>query len=139
MDNNKKFTLEDLKSGMVVVLKNEKRFLVTRAGRFTKILTDGLHTWYYLSEWDNETLKCKSLIVVDQRRGRFSCHTQRQESHDITEVYGLINDSKHYQDALCTSIEHRDLLWSRKKPPVKMTVAEICEKLGYDIEIVKED
>lgn len=137
MNNSKKFTLEDLKSGMVVKLKNDKRFLVIRAGRFTKILTDGFDTWYYLSEWDNENLKCKSLIV-DQKRGGFFHHTQRQESHDIMEVYGLINDSKHYQDALCTSIEHRELLWSRKKPPVKMTVAEICEKLGYDVEIVKE-
>lgn len=36
------------------------------------------------------------------------------------------------------SPEHRELLWERKDEPKKMTVAEVCKELGYDIEIVKE-
>jgi hypothetical protein len=36
------------------------------------------------------------------------------------------------------SIARRELLWERKEPK-KMTVAEICEALGYEIEIVTED
>lgn len=36
------------------------------------------------------------------------------------------------------SPEPRELLWERKDEPKKMTVAEVCKELGYDIEIVKE-
>ena len=36
------------------------------------------------------------------------------------------------------SPDHRELLWERKDEPKKMTVAEVCKELGYDIEIVKE-
>lgn len=31
----------------------------------------------------------------------------------------------------------RDVIWERKEA-VKMTLAQVCEKLGYDVEIVKE-
>lgn len=36
------------------------------------------------------------------------------------------------------SPNNRELLWERKDEPKKMTVAEVCKELGYDIEIVKE-
>jgi hypothetical protein len=40
---------------------------------------------------------------------------------------------------LDSSPEKRALLWERKADePKKMTVAEICKALGYDVEIVKE-
>lgn len=43
---------------------------------------------------------------------------------------------------LDNSIAERELLWERKAPqekgPKKMTVSEVCEALGYDVEIVKE-
>lgn len=29
-------------------------------------------------------------------------------------------------------------IWEREDKPVKMTVSEVCKKLGYDVEIVKE-
>lgn len=29
-------------------------------------------------------------------------------------------------------------IWEREEKAVKMTVSEVCEKLGYDVEIVKE-
>jgi len=32
-----------------------------------------------------------------------------------------------------------DEVYTRKEKPKKMTVAEICKELGYEIEIVKED
>ena len=39
---------------------------------------------------------------------------------------------------LDNSTENRDLLWKRPEEPKKMTVSEICEALGYDVEIVIE-
>lgn len=33
----------------------------------------------------------------------------------------------------------RPILWRKKKPPVKMTMSQICKKLGYDVEIIKEE
>lgn len=52
----------------------------------------------------------------------------------IVEVYGYAD-----RDPLrCNSIG-RPLLWQKKKPPVKMTMGEICKKLGYDVEIIKEE
>lgn len=38
---------------------------------------------------------------------------------------------------LDNSTKDRELLWERKETK-KMTVSEICEALGYDVEIVKE-
>lgn len=50
----------------------------------------------------------------------------------IIAVYGTVAP----RQALDNSIEGRKLLWKRE--PQKMTVTEVCEALGYDVEIVKE-
>lgn len=52
---------------------------------------------------------------------------------EIIAIYERTNNS----DLLDNSTEGRELLWERKEPK-KMTVAEICKALGYDVEIVKE-
>ena len=40
---------------------------------------------------------------------------------------------------LDNSTANRELLWKRPEEPKKMTVAEICEALGYDVEVVREN
>ena len=59
--------------------------------------------------------------------------------YKILRVYGCTSN----QRLLDNSTKARDLLWEREEPqekgPKKMTVAEICEALGYDVEIVKEE
>lgn len=55
--------------------------------------------------------------------------------HDIIRVYGLSIVGGCAIAA--SSTEHRDLLWERKETK-KMTVAEVCKALGYDVEIVKD-
>lgn len=64
---------------------------------------------------------------------RFDANTLSYWGDDIVAVYGLT----HPKFLLDNSTEHRELLWERKEPK-KMTVAEICKALGYDVEIVKE-
>lgn len=63
----------------------------------------------------------KQLIYVEENELR------------IKAIYG-VTCNKYLLDG---SIEHRDLLWERKEAK-KMTVKEICDALGYDVEIVKE-
>lgn len=53
---------------------------------------------------------------------------------DIVRVYGY---GEPCSASYATHIG-RKLLWERKEPK-KMTVAEVCKALGYDVEIVKED
>lgn len=53
---------------------------------------------------------------------------------EVVAIYGRA-PSKFMLD---NSTADRDLLWERKETK-KMTVAEICAALGYDVEIVKEE
>lgn len=54
-------------------------------------------------------------------------------NHDITKVYGYSSDGYFANN---TNTEFRPLLWERKEPK-KMTMKEICDALGYEVEIVK--
>lgn len=59
---------------------------------------------------------------------------RRNEDSKIRKIYGRAAN----RDLFDFSPAHRELLWERKDEPKKMTVAEVCKELGYDIEIVKE-
>ncbi len=55
--------------------------------------------------------------------------------YDVKRIYGY---SKHMHKTLKFDIKDRTIIWER--PGVKkMTVSEICEKLGYKVEIIAED
>ena len=53
--------------------------------------------------------------------------------NQVVAVYGVTYNSL----LLANSTADRTLLWERKSGPKKMTVAEICKELGYDVEIVE--
>lgn len=55
---------------------------------------------------------------------------------DVMEVYGFPSTALMALD-LDPELSGRHLLWKRSEAK-KMTVKEICEALGYDVEIVKE-
>lgn len=57
-----------------------------------------------------------------------------KDNLDIMKVYGFSNYPGHSYS--CSS-DGRDLIWERKEVK-KMTVKEICDALGYEVEIVKE-
>lgn len=57
------------------------------------------------------------------------------DRHDIIRVYGFSSVGGHAISAGNTS--SRPLLWERKETK-KMTLAEVCKALGYDVEIVKD-
>lgn len=126
-----KFTREDLKSGYVVKLRNGELRMVVRAGRFTKVLVSPIGGWAYLSSNWGDDLKRVDLYRHNHHESVPS------KSQDIMEVYGLVQSTEHYGEALICSTAYRPLLWTRT-PAVKMTLEEICEKLGYEVELVPE-
>lgn len=134
------FKKEDLKSGYVVKLRNGEHRMVMRAGNFTKILVNPVtQEWTYLSNW-SDGLENTRLEPYNPPFFDFPAATHKKvkdKRFDIVEVYGLLHYTNRYGEALTCCTEHRKLLWKRSEPK-KMTVAEISEKLGFEVEIVAE-
>ena len=126
------FTLKDLHSGYVVALRNGSLWLVARAGEnFERILVDGKGSWGLLDRDYNNDLTLKDCVVGV---------LDGNESRDIVKVYGLISNPRHWQDAssISSGLGYRPLLWTRREVK-KLTVAQVSDLLGYDVEIVAED
>lgn len=115
--NRTKLTTDDIKSGYVVELRNGELRMCMRVGNFIKILVDPYGNWSPIISWDDRTFT----FVSDR-------------NYDIMAVYGLTYES-HSSRCLVFDTTIRPLIWKRPEP-VKMTVEEINEKLGYDVEIV---
>lgn len=133
------FKISDLHSGYLVEFRNGRRAIVARAGSFTKVLVDpSTREWWYLSSgWADKTLKARFQYPSNQTQAP---RLGKCNGWDIVKIWGLCNRTGFYGSAFETATypECRSVLWERKAT-VKMTVAQICEKLGYDIEIIKED
>lgn len=111
--------LSDLEVGKhVVEMRNNDRYLVLKIK--DRMFGVGLDGRYYFSGL-NEDKYDDNLIYLG------SC-----KDYDIVKIYeineccvfGKLSDSS-------------KLIWERKEVK-KMTVSEICEELGYEVEIVKE-
>lgn len=134
------FKNKDLRSGYVVELRNGVRRIVARVNDFTRILVNPeTYDWNYLSAWGDD-LKVKDGLRFSHNE--YPIYTDGG-GYDIVKVYGLLTSTKEYghcfraNESDPSRLAFRPLLWERKDP-VKMTVAEICEKLGYEVEIVAE-
>jgi len=125
-----KFTRADLKSGYVVKLRDGSFRMVIRAGNFTKILVSQTGAWNYLNSGWSDDLKSLAVYPASQYEAG---HTWQKA--DIMEVYGLVSGTQFYGGCLQITPDNRSLLWQRKQP-VKMTIEEISQKLGFDVEIV---
>lgn len=114
----------DIHTGYVVVLRNGTACMVVRTGEnFVKFLISADH---------------KQSVPMNAYNDELRISRSYQDTNlDIMEIYGLANGNNHNSAirALDVSPRGRTLLWSRPTA-VKMTVAEIAAKLGYDIEIV---
>ena len=130
------FKNTDLRSGYVVEFRNGDRRIVARVNDFTRVLVNPKWgNWNYLSEWDDD-LKLKKYIRTHDDESHVE--TAPAGAYDIVKVFGLVKGTECYGFACTTRTDGtRPLLWERKEV-VKMTVAEICEKLGYEVEIVAE-
>lgn len=81
---------------------------------------------------DEDDLGC---VTPSKHWWPLDCFTEDGEYDDSTilAIYGRT----HTRGLLNNSTEGRKRLWERKEVK-KMTVAQICAALGYDVEIVKE-
>lgn len=111
--------LKDLKTGMVVELRDGNRYVVIANSLSTLGMSIGKDdcTYFYLAHSYNSYnedfthKKHRGLDIVKI--------SQIQMSDFVRIVNGAIP------------------IWERAKPK-KMTVSEICKELGYEVEIVKE-
>ena len=110
----------------------ERRILAKVGNSGTKILVNPVTgAWNYLSHWDQKgNARYPINLVVGE-----AC--LNNPYGNIVKVWGRVTGTASYGAALNLGDADRKLLWERK-PAVKMTVAQICEKLGYEVEIVAE-
>lgn len=131
------FNMRKIHAGYVVEFRNGDRALVMRCADgpnrshliFISATSDRL--FGRETDWESNTL---------ERIAPGPGHIETRD-WDIMRVYGYVHVGYHVKLVLSTATPGyhcRDLLWERKEA-VKMTVSQICEKLGYDIEIIKEE
>lgn len=110
-----------LKSGDIVVLRNgdkRKVFLDYETEYYGKgIISDIVNKHFNaLPEYDNQLICSMSPLL------------------DIVQIYRPRYDS----DVMSINLDDYKLVWERKEVK-EMTMKEICEALGYDVKIKKED
>lgn len=114
-----------LEPGYLVQLRNGKQYLVAE-------IEDGR---LYFTR-DDELI----FVHHDENLNHVPPHfvySGKPRPYDVMKVYGL-PANRVWAGELWTSTASRKLLWERKPVVKKMTVAEICDALGYEVEIVKE-
>ena len=108
-------TLDDIKTGMRVEMRNGNRYLAVRE-------TSGeLH--FYRN--DGYMMGCQYI------HGSL-CYASEDSDWDIVKVFSAPGVSSNFLNLRL----YGELLWERKETK-KMTVEEVCEALGYEVEIVK--
>lgn len=128
-----KFDRDDLRSGYVVEFRNGHYRLVMRAGQFTKVLVSNRGYWNYLqSNWGDD-LKFKGIQYAGSS-GQADA-PKNDADWDIVRVYGLVKSVAEYSGVLCAAPTGRQVLWERKEAE-KLTLKEVCRRLGYEVEIV---
>ena len=133
---------DELKSGAIVELRNGDKYILLLNTKPTPLgcnnLLISLDNGGYL-DFDSEYKK--DLTHIN------SCFTKNKEDYDIMKVcqkdYVGNNFRLHkiVKDIYIRSRNYNYWTWERKehKKALKMTLKEVCEELGYDVEIVKEE
>lgn len=113
------FSKSDLKSGMVVEYRNGKRRIVIKdfadTGRDVLFGSGAGERFTWLDHYNDDLT-----------------HTDHN-ALDIVKVFMHSTDSKATGDLYADD----DLVCDLEQPTVKMTLAEVCDTLGYNVEIVR--
>lgn len=123
------FSKADLKPGYVVEMRDGRKALILPyrdvRGDCDALLMvyDAPNSW----SWDPVDACLSDDLLWKTDNG--------DKSQDVIRVYGLSNVGGRAISA--ESVDDRPILWERKEPK-KMTVKDICDALGYDVEIVKD-
>lgn len=118
------FTLNDIKAGMLVVVKH-----YDSGNTFMSQVYDTTHGLCVSTEkyW----FPLSSLSV----KGSLSVKDLKDGYREIVEVWDICSSTA---DAHRIETIHRNLLWKRREP-VKLTIKQIENLLGYEIEVVAEN
>ena len=115
------FDVNDLKPGMYVKLKNGREGIL--------LYYDNRLTVYSISNYSSATKR----VTSELRSYNDSIMDKIDKDFSIVEVYSENMTNGHE----IFSIVGRELLWSYAEHVEELTVAEIEERLGYKIKIVK--
>ena len=119
------FTLNDLTDDMIVETREDKKYLIVSDGKIMM----GVNNWNKIEHYDNDLTN------------RDYCNLNIDKVWKITSKLGytsldcLLTDNYISRMIECDKIE---LVFDRKRLPKKMTIQQICDELGYEVEIVKE-
>lgn len=119
------FTLNDLTDDMIVEIRDGRKYLIVSDGK----IMIGVNGWNKIENYDNDLTN------------RDYCNLNINKVWKITSKLGytsldcLLTDNYISRMIECDRIE---LVFDRKRLPKKMTIQQICDKLGYEVEIVKE-
>lgn len=120
------FTLSDLTDDMIVEIRDGRKYLVVSDGKIM-MRVDG---WNEIEHYHNDLTN------------RDYCNLNIDKVWKITSKFGyaslsyLLTDNYISKMIECDKIE---LVFDRNAPKVKkMTIQQICDELGYEVEIVKE-
>jgi hypothetical protein len=123
------FTLSDLTDDMIVETRDGEKYLIVSDGKIMM----GVNSWVKIEHYDND---------LTNRDNRNCCSLNIDKVWKITSKYGyasldyLLTDNHISRMIECDKIE---LVFDRNAPKVKkMTIQQICDELGYEVEIVKE-
>ena len=118
-------TLNDLKTGMIVTMRDGHECVVLRRVH-TQLCKDidvfvdiKSRSWFEMNSFDND----------------FKCWRVPTGDYDIVKI----EQPRHIFDSMNLSkdIDKREILW-KETTTIKLTVAEIENRLGYRIEIVSD-
>lgn len=110
----KEFTLSDLKVGMLVVLRDERKYLIART-------------------IDNELVGTRDSGYMHIDRYENDLSFEGCSTNDIVEVYNIKKSKKHMYSY---STDDRELLFQRKEPK-ELTMQEIADKFNIPVEQLK--
>lgn len=136
MKANKIIDRNEIHSGFVIKLRSGHTLTIMRAGNFAKIACSEKGPWTYLSNWDDK-LRTKFASYYDRGHDPYMYFVPASSEYDIMEVYGLIEGTDNYCGALSNCIANRPLIWKRSDP-VKMTIRQVEDVLGHEVELISE-
>jgi hypothetical protein len=123
------FTLSDLTNDMIVGIRDGTKYLVISDGKIMM----GFNGWNKFENYDNDLTN----------RDYFNLNIDKvwkiTSEFGYTSLGSLLTDNYISRMIECGKIE---LVFDRNAPKApkvkKMTVQQICDELGYEVEIVKE-
>ena len=113
MSNNDNFTKYDLKDGDVVTLRNGARLMFSDESfsDIGNVINNGLYCLDDLT--DDLRLNVNSAVWTNEKKDNDIMIVERPDSYTT--------------------------IWHRKEEVKEMTLAQVCEELGYNVKIIKEE